>query len=746
MITQGPAAARSRWKSGLAVALGAVALAALLGAAMTSSSATTAPKPTTPAEAAPSLPVRLEPTAREGYTAQRVADIIAREHYRREPLDDQLSSMILDRYLNALDGEHSYFYASDIAGFGQYRYALDNAIRDGEMQAPFAIFRRYQNRVRERMAYAISLLSTEPSFRNDERYRFDRTNRPWPVDHEEMDELWRKRVKNDELSLLLAGKTWPGIVATLRNRYQNVIHRIGQSEPQDVFEAFMNAYTLSLDPHSNYFSPRDSQEYNIQMSLSYEGIGASLQMKDDYVTVVNVIPGGPAAISGTLAPNDRITAVGKGAHGKMVDVIGWRLGDVVQKIRGPGGTKVRLQILPAGAAPGSQQKIITLVRNRISLTAQAAHAKMRTVERDGHPIKVGIIHVPSFYQDYDANRAGVKDYRSTTRDVKRLIERLRKEGMQVLVMDLRGNGGGYLPEAESMVGLFIRRGPVVQLRDTTGHVEVDDDPDPAIFYRGPMMVLVDRLSASASEIFAGALQDYGRAVIVGQQTYGKGTVQNAHPLSYSIFGRKPDLGQLNVTIGKFYRVTGGSTQDRGVTPDIALPSLIDVHDVGENTHDRALPWDQIQPAPDFEPEGNLQPWIATLRKLHDARTANSPDFRYLEADIAAFDEMRAQKSLSLSLKIRQAEQKSEDQAELARENAWRVAHGKKPYTAVAQIKKDESAQIILDEATQIAADEAVLAAQPAVAQPAAPGRVLPPPPASTAAIQRRSAAQRSRTE
>ncbi|HUY84139.1 MAG TPA: carboxy terminal-processing peptidase [Steroidobacteraceae bacterium] len=733
MITQGPVAARSRWKTGIAVVVSAVALAALLGAAMTTApattTATTTAATTAPTAAAPVKAVALVPTAREGYTAQRVADIIAREHYRREPLDDQLSSMILDRYLDALDGDRSYFYASDIADFDQYRYALDNAIRDGDMQAPFAIFRRYRQRARERMAYAISLLSTEPKFQSDESYRFDRSKKPWPVDRQEMDQLWRLRVKNDELSLLLAGKKWPGVVATLRNRYQNVIRRLDQTEPQDVFEAFMNAYTLSLDPHSNYFSPRDSQEYNIQMSLSYEGIGASLQMHDDYVTVVDVIPGGPAAISGALAPNDRITAIGEGARGAMVDVIGWRLDDVVQKIRGPGGTKVRLQILPAGAAPGSPQRVLTLTRNRISLTAQAAHAQMRTVQRDGRPIKVGIIHVPSFYQDYDANRAGVKDYRSTTRDVKRLIAGLRKQGMQVLVMDLRGNGGGYLPEAESMVGLFIRRGPVVQLRDTTGHIEVDDDPDAGIFYRGPMIVLVDRLSASASEIFAGALQDYGRAVIVGQQTYGKGTVQNAHPLSYSIFGRKPDLGQLNVTIGKFYRVTGGSTQDRGVTPDVVLPSLIDVHEVGENIHERALPWDHIRPA-DFKVEGDLRPVIAELRKLHDARIADSPDFRYLESDIAAIDAMRAQKSLSLSLKVRQTEQTSDDRAELARENAWRLAHGKKPLTSVAKIKRDESAAIILDEATQIAADYALLDERPGAAPAPAPA----------------PAAQRSKTE
>ena len=483
-----------------------------------------------------------------------------------------------------------------------------------------------------------------------------------------------------------------------------------QSKPEDVFEAFMNAFVLSLDPHSNYFSPRNSEEYNIQMSLSYEGIGASLQLTDDYVTVIDVIAGGPAAVSGKLAANDRITAVGEGKTGELSDVIGWRLDDVVQQIRGPGGTIVRLQLLPAGAAPGSAQKVVEFTRNRVSLEAQASQKAMRTVQRNGRDVKVGIITVPSFYQDYDASRAGAKDFRSTTRDVQRLIGELRKDGAEVLIMDLRANGGGYLPEAESLTGLFIDRGPVVQLRDTTGHIEVDDDPDPAIFYSGPMIVLVDRFSASASEIFAGAIQDYGRALIVGQQTYGKGTVQNAHPLNYTIFGRKPELGQLNVTIGKYYRITGESTQDRGVTPDIALPSLIDANEVGESTRDRALPWDHIEPA-GFKIEGDLKSAAAALQKLHDERTANSAEFRYLHEDIAALDAMRSQKTLSLNLKTREAERKRQEGERLERENVLRAAHDEKPLKSLEEIKDDPAAGILLEEASQIAADYAVMLAR-----------------------------------
>jgi carboxyl-terminal processing protease len=691
VMTNRPWAKRSRWITGIAVCASAVGLAALLGAAMT------------PSPAVPTATAVLAPTEQENYVARRVADIVAREHYRRAPLDDHLSSLILDRYLDAIDGGRSYFYASDIAEFERYRYELDDAIKAGDVEPAFVIFRRYQQRSRERMAYAIDLLSKKPDFDIDESFNFDREKEPWPANTAEMNELWRKRVKNDELSLVIAGKQWTEAADVLRKRYEHVAKRMDQSKPEDVFEAFMNAFVLSLDPHSNYFSARNSEEYNIQMSLSYEGIGASLQLTDDYVTVIDVIAGGPAATSGKLAASDRITAVGEGKTGELTDVIGWRLDDVVQKIRGPGGTLVRLQLLPAGAAPGSPQKVVEFTRNRVSLEAQAAHKAMRVLQRNGHDVKVGVITVPSFYQDYDASRAGAKDFRSTTRDVQRLITELKKDGSEVLIMDLRANGGGYLPEAESLTGLFIDRGPVVQLRDTTGRIEVDDDPDPSIFYSGPMVVLVDRFSASASEIFAGAIQDYGRALIVGQQTYGKGTVQNAHPLNYTIFGRKPELGQLNVTIGKYYRITGESTQDRGVSPDIALPSLIDANEVGESTRDRALPWDHIEPAA-FRVEGDLKTTAASLQKLHEERTANSADFRYLRADIAALEAMRSQKTLSLNIKTREAERKRLESERLERENAWRAAHDVKPVKSPEEIKDDAAAGILLDEASQIAAD------------------------------------------
>ena len=358
---------RPRWLSAIVVCASAVGLAAMLGAAMT--------PPVPPAPTAGSV---LEPTEQENYVARRVSDIIAREHYRRAPLDDRLSSLILDRYLDAVDSGRSYFYASDIAEFEKYRYELDDAIKAGDVEPAFVIFRRFQQRSRERMNYAIELLSKKPDFDVEESFTYDREKEPWPANAAEMNELWRKRVKNDALSLITAGKQWPEAADILRKRYEHVARRMDQSKPEDVFEAFMNAFVLSLDPHSNYFSARNSEEYNIQMSLSYEGIGASLQLTDDYVTVIDVIAGGPAAVSGKLSANDRITAVGEGKTGELTDVIGWRLDDVVQKIRGPGGTVVRLQLLPAGAAPGTTQKVVEFTRNRVSLEAQASHKAIRT--------------------------------------------------------------------------------------------------------------------------------------------------------------------------------------------------------------------------------------------------------------------------------------------------------------------------------------------------------------------------------
>jgi len=645
----------------------------------------------------------LTPTDRERRVSKLVSTVIERSHYRQTPINDPVSSLLLDRYVEALDGTHSYFLASDIADFERFRYQLDDAVLNGTLDPVFFIFNRFQTRNRERIAYALDLLKTEPDFTADEYFEYDRTKAPWVASTQELNEIWRKRIKNDALSLLQAGKTWQESRDILSKRYERVLKRTDQVTSDDIFEVFMNAFAHVFDPHSSYFSPRNSEEYRIQMSLSYEGIGASLQLVDDYVTVLNVLPGGPAAISGQLNTNDRIVGVGEGKTGKVVDVVGWRLDDVVQLIRGKVGTTVRLQILPSGAAPGGQEKTITLARNKVTLEAQAAKKDIRKVHRGDRDVLIGVITVPSFYQDYDARTAGDKDYRSTTRDVRKLINELKAAGVEGLVMDLRGNGGGHLSEATGLSGLFIPSGPVVQLRETGGRVEVLDDPEPKIAWDGPMIVLVDRFSASASEIFAAAIQDYGRGLIVGQQTYGKGSVQNLYPLDRYAVGQDPGFGQLTVTIGKYYRVTGESTQNRGVQPDIVLPSAIDAQEIGESTRDSALPWDRIRPV-QFERESTLKQSVDTLEHEHEQRIATDPDFQFLLKDISAFERARNDKVVSLNLKKRIAEREQQEQDRLARENLRRQALGMKALKAASEIVAADMPDAILSETTQIAAD------------------------------------------
>jgi carboxyl-terminal processing protease len=645
----------------------------------------------------------LSPTERERRVSKLVSNVIERSHYRQSPINDPISSVVYDRYLEALDGSRSYFLASDVAEFEKYRYQFDDAVLNGALEPVFAIYNRFQQRNHERLAYALELLKTEPDFTVNESFDFDRAKSPWAASPAELNEIWRKRVKNDALSLLLTDKTWADAKDVLAKRYQRVLKRTDQVTSDDIFELFMNAFAHVFDPHSNYFSPRNSEEYQIAMSLSYEGIGASLQLVDDYVTVQNVLPGGPAAASGKLNANDRIIAVGEGKEGKFSDVIGWRLDDVVQLIRGKVGTTVRLQILPGGAAPGSAEKTLDFVRNKVTLEAQAAQKEIKKVHRGDRDLTIGVINVPSFYQDYNAKASGDQNYRSTTRDVRKLIDELKSQHVDGIIMDLRGNGGGHLTEATGLTGLFIPKGPVVQLREAGGHVEVLDDPEPTTAWDGPLAVLVDRYSASASEIFAAAIQDYGRGVVVGQQTYGKGSVQNLYPLDRYALGQDPGFGQLTVTIGKFYRVTGESTQHRGVQPDISMPSAISAEEVGESTRESALPWDRIRSV-EFSHDTKLAPEIGVLEKSHEQRVATDPDFQALVQDLATVERLRTQKTISLNLKVRQAERESIDKERLARENDRRGAHGQAPVKALTDVNSKDAPDAVLSESTQIVAD------------------------------------------
>jgi carboxyl-terminal processing protease len=680
-------------------------LAALAAACVLALAATGAPRaPLTPAVAATG---DLVPSDRHRRVMRLVTEVVERQHYRQTALDDDMSAQIYERYLEALDGTRSYLLASDIAEFERFRYRLDDAIEAADAGPAFDIFARYRERNRQVLRYAIELLDVEPDFALDESFRFDREDAGWPASEAELKDLWRKRVKNDALNLVLAGKTWPEAADILRKRYERVGKRVEQITADDVFETFMNAYSHVYDPHSNYLSPRNSEEYNIAMSLSYEGIGASLQLVDDFVTIMSVLPGGSAAASSEIKIGDRITAVGQGESGPMTDVVGWRLDDVVQLIRGPVNSTVRLQILPASANPGSQETHIALKRSKITLESQAASKEVHTLKRGGHEIKIGVISVPSFYQDFQARVAGEPEYRSTTRDVRRLIDELRAQGIESLVVDLRDNGGGHLSEATSLVGLFVERGPIVQLRETGGRIEVLDDPEPGVAWSGPLVVLVNRASASASEIFAGAIQDYQRGLVVGQQTYGKGSVQNLYPLDRYALGPKAGFGQLTVTIGKYYRVTGDSTQHRGVEPDITLPSLLNTEDIGESSRESALPWDRIGAAR-FTPEPSEAPVISLLSKVHEQRIAHNPDFIALEADVRALDQMRSQREISLNLEKRRAERDAIDATRLARENARRTARGLEPLASIAALDGAEVPDAVLDEAVEIAADAAEL--------------------------------------
>ncbi len=519
-----------------------------------------------------------------------------------------------------------------------------------------------------------------------------------------MQDLWRRRVKNDALSLVLANKSWDEAADVLRKRYQRLLKRINELDSDDVFENFMNTFAHTLDPHSSYLSPRQSEEYRIQMSLSYEGIGASLRLDEDLVTVLNVIAGGPAAIDGRIQAEDRIIAVGQDDKSELIDVVGWQLDDVVQLIRGPGGTSVRLQILPADGLPGADETIVELVRDKIKLEEQAASGETLKIDRNGQSLNLGIIKVPSFYQDFDARNRGDKDYVSTTRDVERIIGELEAEGIDGLILDLRGNGGGHLSEATALTGLFIDKGPVVQLRDMNGRIEVLDDPIPSVAYKGSLVVMVDRFSASASEIFAAAIQDYRRGIVIGQQTFGKGTVQNLYLLDqYARRVPEDGLGQLTLTIGKYYRVTGGSTQHRGVVPDIELPSAVDPSVVGESSRDRALPWDQIE-STRFRAADNVDEQIGILNQTQRSRTSSDPDVRFLLADIEALEQIRDQRAVSLNIETRKAERESRKVDQLARENLRRDARGLEPVASMDELSEEEQADILRDQAAQVLGD------------------------------------------
>ena len=589
----------------------------------------------------------LKPAPEEAHAAHLAAELLGRYHYKAPPIDSALSGKIFDQYLKALDPEKLFFVQADIEQLSAERNRLGEAILKEDLSAPFAIFNLYQQRSAERFAYARSLLKDGFDFQKDENYQVSREKEPWAASEADMRELWRKRVKSDWLRLKLAGKDDKATFDILDKRYENFLKKIGRVKGTDAFQIYMNAYTMAIDPHTNYLAPRAAEEFDISMRLSLVGIGAVLADVEDQVTIRELVPGGPAILSAQLKPGDRILGVAQGDGGVMQEVIGWRLDDVVALIRGPADTVVVLDILPVDAGPDGKHKLVSLTRKTINLEQQAAKASVHSLVDGNVTRRVGVISLPSFYEDVEARMKGVKEYRSATRDVTRLLDGLKKEKVDSVLIDLRNNGGGSLAEAVDLTGLFIDRGPVVQQRNAKGQISVENDTRAGVSWEGPLAVLINRNSASASEIFAAAIQDYGRGLIVGEPSFGKGTVQTVIDLDQFARNKKPQFGEVKLTIAQFFRVNGGTTQLRGVTPDISLPSLTDPEAFGESSFDNALPWSQIKAA-NYSPAGNLKGQLSVLQALHDKRVKNDKDFQYLQEDIAEAKAKRTRNLVSLN--------------------------------------------------------------------------------------------------
>ena len=598
------------------------------------------------------------PTGDQATTSRLVYGLLSdsRYAYRPRALDDALSQDILKRYLEALDPGKVFLTAQDVAGFSKYATTLDDAIKSGQVDPAWAMFAVYRMRVGERIAYARGLLKGGFDFSGNERYEYDREHAPWAASGAALDTLWKQSVKNDWLRLKLAGKKPEEIRKTLDKRYANVLDGVGEIKGEDVFQSFLNAYAASIDPHTDYMTPRSAENFNMQISNSLEGIGAVLFKQDDVILIREIVPGGPAARSGKLKSGDRIVGVGQGASGEMKDVIGWRTDDAVDLIRGAANTQVRLDIVPAEAPLDSKPARVLLTRAKVRL--EDARAKAETIvvpAANGEPVRrIGVIKLPGFYQDIDARRRRDSDYASATRDVARMLAQFRAQKMDGVVLDLRGNGGGSLSEAIELTGLFIDKGPVVQVRESGGRISVEDDRDAGVAWDGPLAVLINRGSASASEIVAGAIQDYGRGLIIGETSFGKGTVQNMVDLDRWPANEQARFGQVKLTIAQFFRPGGSSTQNKGVVPDVAFPTSVDASEYGESTYDNALPWTRIAAAPHMQ-YGNFAGLLGKLDARHDARVAKDIEYQWWVEDVAKFRAEAAKKSVSLNEAERRAE-------------------------------------------------------------------------------------------
>jgi carboxyl-terminal processing protease len=627
----------------------------------------------------------LQPLEIHNSTNLTIVEQLRHNHYVKKELNDTTSGQIFEKFIESLDRGRAYFTAKDLEEFESYRYELDDLLKRGDLGPAFEIFNRYQTSVVNRLGFLIKKVGNnieQINFNLSDEIRIDRKDSPWPANDQERDEVWKKRLKAAVLSLKLNDKSNEEISEQLLKRYKNQLKQTLQTKSEDAFQIYMNSFTKTYDPHTTYFSPRTSENFNINMSLSLEGIGAVLKTEEDHTAVVRLVPAGPADKEGTLEPTDKIIGVGQGKSGPFIDIVGWRLDDVVELIRGPKDSTVRLEIIHA-ESDVEITKVISIVRNTVRLEEQAARAKILELENEQSSSLIGVLDIPTFYIDFQGKQSGDRNYKSTTRDVKKLIERLKKKQVEAIIVDLRGNGGGSLEEARSLTGLFIDQGPMVQVKSARRRTSVLADQDDQVYWDGPLVVMVNRLSASASEIFAGAMQDYGRAIIVGNQTFGKGTVQTLIPLN---------RGQLKLTAAKFYRISGESTQHQGVIPDIHFPELYDSSKIGESSHDDAMPWDTIRPA-NYEIYSNMGPYINSMREAHKSRTADNAEFIYFKA-IASRNKAFAERThISLNEKIRIKEKLEDDSWRLNLENQLRLAKGKtlaKDLDHLDELEKEES--------------------------------------------------------
>jgi len=659
----------------------------------------------------------LQPSEQQSIVLASVAKLISEYNYKKVEINDSISQVVLNRYIKILDEGHNYFLASDIADFDKFKYIFDDDIKNGYLNNVFYIFNVYQKRYLENIKYSLAQIDDTFDFNNNEVYTYDRENLPWAPSENEMNKIWYLHVKYDILNLKLAKSDMAANKETLKKRYESLISQANKLNSEDVFQIFMDAFTNAIDPHTNYFDPANAANFNIDMSRQLEGIGAGLNTENEYIIIKSIIPGGPADKSHQIGVDDRIVGVAQGKEGEFQNVIGWRIENAIALIRGTKGTTVRLQVLQKGSSAASKPKVVEMVREKIILKDESAKSEIRIYNNNGKTYKIGVISVPAFYIDFNDYKTGNPNYKSTTHDVKLILDSLKKKNVDGIVMDLRQNGGGSLMEAIDLTGLFIKTGPVVQVRDANNKVEVDKDEDPSVAYAGPLAILVDRFSASATEIFSGAIQDYGRGLILGTQTYGKGTVQNAidldkvidraaalfHKNTKSVTGSQSTFGQLNLTIAKFYRITGNSTQHKGVTPDIQFPSVIPLDKYGEDTEPSALPFDVIAQT-DYAKAGDFTQVIPQLRKLHEQRMQNSVNYKYLQEDIDAFKKQEAEKSITLNEVNLKKQRDDDEKKSFDGDNARRVAMGLAPLVKGQPKPRNEDLDFIKLEAGQILTD------------------------------------------